>query len=96
MPNKFRPPILMVGVATIVAGLSASLAQNTTPAIPAGLTAYNFGVPSGEEVEMLEFINRARADPNAEGQRLVAAVQVVYPNGGSGFDYNQLESEFAG
>ena len=77
-------------------GLSASLAQNTTPAALGGLTKYTFGTPSGDEVEMLELINRARANPPAEGQRLVAALQALYPNGGSGFNYNQLTAQFNG
>src|SRR5687767_13927234 len=35
-----------------------------------GATLYSIGIPTAEEQYMLELINRARANPAAEGQRL--------------------------
>lgn len=45
----------------------------------AGLTQYTFGTPSGDETEILAYINRARANPAAEGQRLVAGLDGSNP-----------------
>lgn len=47
-------------------------AQSVQPPTLAGLTQYTIGDPSGDETEILAEINRARANPAAEGPRLVA------------------------
>ena len=90
-------------VAALASGFSAATAQNTTApqsnairAVPAGLTNYLFGSPTGDDVEMVELINRARSNPTAEGQRLVDAVNAAYPSGGSPYNLSQLASQFAG
>ena len=93
--------ILLIAAAGSAVRLSVATTQNTIPnsattAAPADLIQYTFGTPSGDEVEMLELINRARSNPAAEGQRLVDALNVIYPNGGSGVDLAQTLSDFAG
>lgn len=42
------------------------------PGLAPGQTPYNFGNPTAEEQLYIEFINRARANPTAEGVRLAA------------------------
>ncbi len=48
-----------------------SIAVNPKGEIQAAATQYSIGDPTAEEQLVLEFINRARADANAEAQRLV-------------------------
>ncbi len=91
----FLPACLLVVSVGCCLPLSHCYAQQSAPSAPAGLTQYLFGSPSGDEVEMLECINRARANPAAEGQRLVAALQAAFPNGNSGYNYGQITSLFA-
>ena len=67
----FFPACLLTVSAGFCLPLPRSHAQQSTPA---GLTQYLFGSPSGDEAEMLCEINRARANPPAEGQRLVAGI----------------------
>lgn len=70
------------------------------PAIqPQGATRYSIGDPTGEEQFYLELINRARANPPAEGVRLAEA-GAEFPEVQSSYDYfgvdlNQMVSEFA-
>ena len=96
MFHRVPPIFLLIAVVVCSVSPSSTTAQNTQSAIPVGLTAYEFGTPSGDEVEMLELIIRARSNPAAEGQRLVDALNVIYPNGGSGVDLTQTLSDFAG
>ena len=59
----------------IVAGrhLMLSLSGLAALAVPChGLPLYNFGNPTAEEQQYIELINRARANPPAEGVRLAA------------------------
>ena len=93
---RVLPAFLATALVVCVVSPSGMTAQDTQPPTPAGLIAYEFGTPSGDEVEMLELINRARSNPAAEGQRLVDALNVIYPNGGSGVDLTQTLSDFAG
>ncbi len=94
--HRVLPAFLVTAVVVCVVSSYGAAAQDTQPPIPAGLTKYEFGTPNGDEVEMLELINRARSNPAAEGQRLVDALNVIYPNGGSGVDLAQTLSDFAG
>lgn len=61
-----------------------------------GLTPYDFGNPTAEEQLYLELINRARADPRAEGLRLATTTDpaVLYYYGAYGVDLTQMQSEF--
>ncbi len=88
-----------------LASLFAVFAASASPCIAAnppvsqaqainGLTQYPFGTPSGDETEILAEINRTRANPSAEGQRLVDFVNVLYPNHDSGIDLNALLAQF--
>ena len=86
---------LSLGAVALAAALSFSTASAqtiSTPPAPAGLTEYLFGSPSGDEVEMLECINRARANPAAEGQRVTALLQANDPTNQEGNDYARWTS----
>src|SRR4051794_37708669 len=68
----------------------------TAPVIHAQ-TQYSHGNPTGEEQYMLELINRARANPTAEGQRLANSGD---PSVQLGIDYfgvnmDKLRRDFA-
>ncbi len=69
-------------------------AQTTQAQAINGLTQYPFGTPSGDETEILQLINRTRANPPAEGQRLVDSTNAAYPNHDSGIDLNALLAQF--
>jgi len=64
---RVHAPTLDPPVLTRDAGLAAPA---STLAAPAATTAYSHGDPTPEEQYMLELVNRARADPTAEGLRL--------------------------
>lgn len=77
---------------TLLVGLQTALQP-----LAAQTTLYDFGDPSAEEQLFIELINRARADPAAEGARLAAS---THP--GALAAYNQygvnltlMQSEFA-
>lgn len=61
-----------------------------------GQTLYDFGNPSAEEQQYIEFINRARANPGAEGARLAATSDpaVVYNYTYYGVNLTLMQSEF--
>lgn len=63
-----------------------------------GQVAYAFGDPSAEEQQYLELINRARANPPAEGARLAASTDphVVSAINQFGVDRVMLRNEFNG
>lgn len=81
-----------IAISLSLFGSSIVTAENTAPVVPTSLTEYTFGTPSGDEVEMLELINRARSNPAAEGQRLVIALAAQPSNGG--VDLAQLTATF--
>ena len=83
-------------LAILVGGADLGYAAHGQSAAVSGLTQYTIGTPSGDETEILEIINRARANPAAEGQRLVDLLNVTFPGGTSGIDLNQLLSDFQG
>ena len=56
--------LLVISVAAKTSGLSQAVAPQTAT------TQYDSGDPTPEEQLILEYINRARADPRAEGVRL--------------------------
>jgi hypothetical protein len=58
---------------------------------------YSIGDPTNEEQLYLEFINRARANPTAEGQRLAATTDpaVLHNIAGFGVDLNLMQQQFA-
>ncbi|MBL8249909.1 MAG: hypothetical protein JNK95_16295, partial [Candidatus Competibacter sp.] len=67
-----------------------------TPFRASAATPYSHGDPSGEEQLMLEMINRARANPPAEGVRLANTTDSDVLNSYNFFNVNlaQLQSEF--
>lgn len=56
---------------------------------PKGLTLYSIGQPTDEEQLYLEFLNRMRANPTAEGQRLAATTD---PNVVSAYSYFSVDT----
>ena len=71
--------------------------NETNRAEPKGSTLYSIGQPSDEEQLYLEYVNRMRANPTAEGQRLAATTD---PNVLSAYnffsvDLNLMQSEFS-
>lgn len=69
----------------------------TVPLAAQPTMAYDFGSPSSEAVEMLAIINRARADPEAEGIRLAATSdpQVVNAYNYFSVDLDKVRTDFA-
>ncbi|MEO5712274.1 MAG: CAP domain-containing protein [Luteolibacter sp.] len=78
--------LALVPLACLLAGPSAVLAQ----------TLYNFGNPNADEQLYIELINRARANPPAEGVRLATttdpSVTAAYAQ--FGVDLTVLQNEF--
>lgn len=64
---------------------------------PLGLTLYSIGQPTDEEQLYLEYLNRMRANPTAEGQRLATTTDpdVLSAYSYFGVDLNLMQSEFA-
>ena len=91
MSRRHPVCLLAITAAISLAGVGDAPAQVTPPS---GLMLYAIGNPSGDETEILETINRSRANPAAEGQRLVDAINAANPGGGSGIDLNQLLTAF--
>ena len=91
MSRRYPVCLLAITAAISLVGVGDAPAQVTPPS---GLMLYTIGNPSGDETEILETINRSRANPAAEGQRLVDAINAAYPNGGSDIDLNQLLTAF--
>lgn len=62
-----------------------------------GVTPYSIGQPTDEEQLYLELLNRMRANPTAEGQRLAAITDpnILAAYGQFGVDLNLLQAEFA-
>lgn len=62
-----------------------------------GQTLYNFGDPTGDEQLYIELINRARANPSAEGARLAAStdVDVVSAMNYYGVNKSMMQTEFS-
>ena len=60
-------------------------------------TLYAFGNPTSEEQMYIEYINRARANPTAEGVRLAATTDTEVTSNYTyfGVDLNMMKSEFA-
>jgi hypothetical protein len=92
MPSKTRQPIARFSAYTkwCAAGLFlvATLSQ--------GQTLYSFGNPTGEEQLYIELINRARANPSAEGARLAASTDLDVVAAMTFFNVNKtmMQSEF--
>jgi len=89
MPQNTAPPsrfFKLIPVVCLMAAPSAGLAQ----------TLYNFGNPNADEQLYIELINRARANPSAEGGRLAATtdpgVTAAYTQ--FGVDLTVLQNEF--
>ena len=70
--------VLPLGIAFLAAGFTSVTAQNNLPVPPPGLTQYQFGAPSDDETAILQYINRARANPTAEGERLAVEEAFIY------------------
>ena len=92
MPASSPPPFRHSrDLTALVLGGAAALA------IPAlGQTPYDFGNPGPEEQLYIELINRARANPPAEGARLAATTDPDVLNAYSYFGVNlsMMQSEF--
>lgn len=88
--------MLLAALAFLFAFTAASHAQ--TPAgVDPKLVFYTHGDPSGDEQYLLELINRARANPAAEGQMLAGITdpEVLRYYSHYAVDANQLKSDFA-
>ncbi len=88
-----RPPTLDPPALT-----AAPTAPGFAAAAPAALAPYSHGEPTAEEQFMLEFINRARANPGAEGLRLKATMDADILSAYAFFhvDLDMLVADFAG
>lgn len=85
----------LIGLAALAVGFSdTSTARTRQVAAPVGLTPYFFGDPSDDETAILEYINRARANPPVEGQRLADAIPYLYDIGSGTVDANKLLTDF--
>lgn len=64
---------------------------------PQGITPYSIGQPTDEEQLYLEYLNRMRANPTAEGQRLAASTDpnVLFAYSQYGVDLQLMQDEFA-
>jgi hypothetical protein len=64
---------------------------------PLGVTSYSIGQPTDEEQLYLEYLNRMRANPTAEGQRLASTTDPNILSAYASFkvDLNLMQSEFA-
>lgn len=64
---------------------------------PQGVTPYSIGQPTDEEQLYLELLNRMRANPTSEGQRLATTTDasILAAYGQFGVDLSLLQSEFA-
>ncbi|HWW03019.1 MAG TPA: CAP domain-containing protein [Candidatus Acidoferrum sp.] len=64
---------------------------------PLGFTPYSIGQPTDEEELYLEYLNRMRANPTAEGQRLATTTDpnVLSAYSFFGVDLNLMQSEFS-
>ena len=94
MNNRHRTAPLLAAVALGVFPFTAPAQTPAQAQATAGLTPYAIGTPSGDETEMLCEINRARANPPAEGQRLASGPAANYPSSGVG-SVNELLTSFA-
>jgi len=67
------------------------------PHMPKGLTLYSIGQPTDEEQLYLEFLNRMRANPTAEGQRLATTADADVLSAYTFFsvDTALMQSEFS-
>lgn len=87
IPSVFRggiPVIPLLGIGFLTLGTCLSQ------------TLYNFGNPGAEEQLYIEFINRARANPPAEGARLAATTDpaVLFNYSYYGVNLTTMQSEF--
>jgi uncharacterized protein YkwD len=64
-----------------LAAVAAGFAAAQRPAAATGQQQYDCGDPTGAEQQVLEMINRARANPTAEGQRLHIDINEGLPAG---------------
>jgi uncharacterized protein YkwD len=88
-----NPP---VGVAS--AKSSSSSKSNNQLQSPTAQTLFSHGDPTAEEQQILEYINRARSNPNAEGQRLAGTTdsRVIGAYNYFKIDLNKLKQQFSG
>jgi len=73
-------------------------ARKSPQSAPSAVTSYSHGEPTAEEQYMLELINRARANPAAEGLRLQATTDADIVSAYKYFqvDLGKLVADFAG
>ncbi|HYF36207.1 MAG TPA: CAP domain-containing protein, partial [Prosthecobacter sp.] len=85
------PPILRRAAAPVPQGMAAAQPQG------APLPLYSIGQPTDEEQYYLELINRARANPTAEGVRLAATTDPDVTGAYDAFnvDLNLMKNEFS-
>src|SRR5258708_38226657 len=70
---------------------------STRRPLTGGTTLYSIGQPSDEEQLYLEYINRSRANPTAEGARLASTTDpdVVAAYSAFGVNLSLMQSEFS-
>lgn len=88
-----NPPI---GVKTVSQANSQTKNGNSLQS-PTAQTLFSHGNPTAEEQQILEYINRARSDANAEGQRLAGTTdpRVVGAYNYFKIDLNKLKQQFS-
>jgi len=94
MISEFHQRLLSIA-RTLIVGWGGLVATLATPC--RGLTLYEFGNPTAEEQLYLELINRARANPTAEGVRLATTTDPAILSAYTYFSVNltMMQSEFA-
>jgi len=90
-PKQAPPPAPPIQTAP------ATPAASEKPRRPLGLTVYSIGQPTDEEQLYLELLNRMRANPTAEGQRLATSDDPNILSAYAQFmvDLNLMQAEFA-
>lgn len=88
-----NPPI---GVKTVNQANSQTKNGNSLQS-PTAQTLFSHGNPTAEEQQILEYINRARSNPNAEGQRLAGTTDPLVVGAYKFFkiDTNKLKQQFS-
>ncbi|MBI3260715.1 MAG: T9SS type A sorting domain-containing protein [Ignavibacteriae bacterium] len=97
MPEP-NPPVFVKGIvnSTETKSVNSSIAKSAGVLSPTAQTKYSHGDPTDGEQYILELINRARADPKAEGIRIANTTDPGVVQGFTGIDKNQFKAAFAG
>ncbi len=101
-PSRFQTWFGLLVIAFLVGSPALFPLARVQAQIPAGvdpnLVFYTHGDPSADEQYLLELINRARANPAAEGQMLagISDPEILRYYSHYAVDTNKLRSDFAG